>query len=103
MYACTEENAADPPRVRAQHACLHAPPATRGEPDAYRLSRLARQREAGFGLVFDARRLAASLLVMLEFPRLDQAGRWYNSSEYKPLIAMREKAARTLLIIAEAT
>jgi uncharacterized protein (DUF1330 family) len=43
------------------------------------------------------------LMVMLEFPSLEQAERWYNSSEYKPLIAMREKAARTHLIIAEGT
>ena len=35
------------------------------------------------------------LVVMLEFPSLEQAERWYTSSEYKPLIAMREKAART--------
>ena len=43
------------------------------------------------------------LLVMLEFPSLEQAERWYNSAEYKPLIAMREKAASTQLIIAEGT
>jgi uncharacterized protein (DUF1330 family) len=43
------------------------------------------------------------LLVMLEFPTLEQAERWYNSSEYKPLIAMREKSARTQLIVAEGT
>ena len=43
------------------------------------------------------------LVVMLEFPSLEQAERWYNSSEYKPLIAMREKAARTQLIIVEGT
>jgi uncharacterized protein (DUF1330 family) len=43
------------------------------------------------------------LLVMLEFPSLEQAERWYNSPEYKPLIAIREKAARTQLIIAEGT
>jgi uncharacterized protein (DUF1330 family) len=43
------------------------------------------------------------LLVMLEFPSLEQAERWYNSSEYKPLIAIREKAARTQLVIAEGT
>ena len=34
-------------------------------------------------------------LLMLEFPSLEQAERWYNSPEYKPLIAIREKAART--------
>jgi uncharacterized protein (DUF1330 family) len=43
------------------------------------------------------------LVVMLEFPNFEQAERWYNSSEYKPLIAMREKAARTRLIIADGT
>ena len=43
------------------------------------------------------------LLVMLEFPSLEQAERWYNSPEYKPLIAIREKAARTQLLIAEGT
>ena len=42
-------------------------------------------------------------LLMLEFPSLEQAERWYNSSEYQPLITIREKAARTLLIIAEGT
>jgi uncharacterized protein (DUF1330 family) len=42
-------------------------------------------------------------VVMLEFPSFEQAESWYNSSEYKPLIAMREKAARTNLIIVEGT
>jgi hypothetical protein len=42
-------------------------------------------------------------LLMLEFPSLEQAERWYDSPEYKPLIAIREKAARTQLIIAEGT
>ena len=42
-------------------------------------------------------------LIMLEFPSLEEAERWYSSAEYKPLIAMREKAARTQLIIAEGT
>ena len=43
------------------------------------------------------------LLVMLEFPSFEHAERWYNSPEYKPLIAIREKAARTQLLIAEGT
>jgi uncharacterized protein (DUF1330 family) len=43
------------------------------------------------------------LVIMLEFPSLEQAESWYSSSEYEPLIAMREKAARTNLIIAEGT
>ncbi len=42
-------------------------------------------------------------LLMVEFPSLEQAERWYNSSEYKPLIAIREKAARTQMIIVEGT
>jgi uncharacterized protein (DUF1330 family) len=42
-------------------------------------------------------------VLMLEFPSLEQAERWYNSPEYKPLIAIREKAARTQLLIAEGT
>ena len=42
------------------------------------------------------------LVVMLEFPA-SQAERWYNSPEYKPLIAIREKSARTQLLIAEGT
>ncbi len=42
-------------------------------------------------------------LLMLEFPSLEQAERWYNSPEYKPLIAIREKSARTQLLIAEGT
>jgi uncharacterized protein (DUF1330 family) len=43
------------------------------------------------------------LVVMLEFPSLELAERWYNSSEYKPLIALRENAAKTQLTIAEGT
>jgi uncharacterized protein (DUF1330 family) len=42
-------------------------------------------------------------LLMLEFASLEQAERWYNSSEYKPLIAIREQAASTPLIIVEGT
>ena len=42
-------------------------------------------------------------LLMLEFPSLELAERWSNSPEYKPLIAIREKSARTQLLIAEGT
>jgi uncharacterized protein (DUF1330 family) len=42
-------------------------------------------------------------VLMLEFPSLEQAERWYDSSEYKPLIAIREMAARTQLLIVEGT
>ena len=43
------------------------------------------------------------LVIMLEFPSLEQAERWYDSAEYKPLIAIRENAARTQLLIVEGT
>ena len=42
-------------------------------------------------------------LLMLEFASFEDAERWYNSPEYKPLIALRESAAKTQLIIAEGT
>jgi uncharacterized protein (DUF1330 family) len=34
-------------------------------------------------------------LVMLEFPSLEDARRWYESDEYRPLIAMREAISTT--------
>jgi uncharacterized protein (DUF1330 family) len=32
-------------------------------------------------------------VVVLEFPTMDALKRWYNSAEYKPLIALRQKNA----------
>jgi uncharacterized protein (DUF1330 family) len=32
-------------------------------------------------------------VVVLEFPTMDALKRWYNSPEYKPLIALRQKNA----------
>ncbi|MGH8686541.1 MAG: DUF1330 domain-containing protein [Burkholderiales bacterium] len=40
-------------------------------------------------------------LVILEFPSMDQARRWYDSPEYAPVLAMRLKTARTKLVLAE--
>ena len=40
-------------------------------------------------------------MVVLEFPNLEQARRWYDSPEYRPLLAMRLKSATTNLIFAE--
>jgi uncharacterized protein (DUF1330 family) len=40
-------------------------------------------------------------LVVLEFPSLEQARRWYHSPEYAPALAIRLKAARAKLVIAE--
>jgi uncharacterized protein (DUF1330 family) len=40
-------------------------------------------------------------LVLLEFPSVEQAGRWYDSEEYRPLKAMRLKASNSNLILVE--
>jgi uncharacterized protein (DUF1330 family) len=40
-------------------------------------------------------------LVVLEFPSLEQARKWYASPEYAPLRAMRLKAARSKLLLVE--
>lgn len=39
--------------------------------------------------------------VVLEFPTLERAREWYSSPEYRPLIALRQKAARTEVILVE--
>ena len=33
-------------------------------------------------------------LVILEFPNADRAREWYNSQDYHPLVAARQKAAK---------
>ena len=38
-------------------------------------------------------------VVVLEFPSMDQARKWYHSPEYKPLLEMRLKAANSKLIL----
>jgi uncharacterized protein (DUF1330 family) len=40
-------------------------------------------------------------LVVLEFPSMDALKRWYNSPEYKPLIAKRQAAAVANLVAVE--
>jgi len=40
-------------------------------------------------------------VVVLEFPSMDQARRWYGSPEYAPLLAMRLKAADSKFILVE--
>ena len=40
-------------------------------------------------------------LVMLEFPSMEQALKWYRSPEYAPLIKLRQKAARGKLLVVE--
>jgi uncharacterized protein (DUF1330 family) len=42
-------------------------------------------------------------LVVVEFPSMDQALKFYRSPEYKPLIALRQKASRAKLVIVEGT
>lgn len=40
-------------------------------------------------------------VVILEFPDLDTAKRWYDSPEYQAIIGYRTKASRTDLIMVE--
>jgi uncharacterized protein (DUF1330 family) len=40
-------------------------------------------------------------IVALEFPSLEQAQKFYRSSEYAPLIKLRQKASRGKLILVE--
>ncbi|MCC6210165.1 MAG: DUF1330 domain-containing protein [Burkholderiales bacterium] len=40
-------------------------------------------------------------LVVLEFPTMDQARKWYHSAEYAPALAIRLKAAKTRLLLVE--
>jgi len=40
-------------------------------------------------------------LVILEFPSMDQAKRWYDSPEYAPALALRERASKSKLVFVE--
>ena len=40
-------------------------------------------------------------IVVLEFQSLEQARNWYRSTEYAPLIALRQRASRGKLILVE--
>jgi len=40
-------------------------------------------------------------LVVVEFPSMAQAQKWYDSPEYAPLIKLRQKASRGRLVIVE--
>ena len=40
-------------------------------------------------------------LVILEFPSVEQAKRWYNSEEYRQPRALRFRTARTNLVLVE--
>jgi uncharacterized protein (DUF1330 family) len=42
-------------------------------------------------------------VVVLEFPTMEQALKWYRSDDYAPLIKLRQKASRGKLIIVEGT
>jgi uncharacterized protein (DUF1330 family) len=44
---------------------------------------------------------APKRVVVLEFPSLEQAHKWYRSPEYAPLITLRQKAARGRLLLVE--
>jgi uncharacterized protein (DUF1330 family) len=40
-------------------------------------------------------------IVVTEFPSLEQARRWYDSEEYRPLKALRLRAARGSVVLVE--
>jgi len=40
-------------------------------------------------------------VVLLEFPSMAQAQKWYASAEYAPLIKLRQKASKGKLILVE--
>ena len=40
-------------------------------------------------------------LVLLEFPSMEQALKWYRSPEYAPLIKLRQRASRGKLVALE--
>ena len=40
-------------------------------------------------------------LVVLEFPSMEQARRWYDSEDYRELKALRMKTAKTQLLLVE--
>ena len=42
-------------------------------------------------------------LVVIEFPTVEQARRWYNSEEYRPALEIRQRAAENELLIVEGT
>ncbi len=44
---------------------------------------------------------APARLVILEFPSMAQARRWYDSPEYTPLRAIRQRASKSRLLFAE--
>jgi uncharacterized protein (DUF1330 family) len=44
---------------------------------------------------------APARMVVIEFPSMDQARKWYHSPEYAPALAMRLKCANAKLILAE--
>jgi uncharacterized protein (DUF1330 family) len=44
---------------------------------------------------------APKRIVVVEFPSLAQARKWYDSPEYAPLIKLRQKASKGKLILVE--
>jgi uncharacterized protein (DUF1330 family) len=40
-------------------------------------------------------------IVVLEFPTMEQARKWYHSSDYAPALALRLKAAKSKAILVE--
>jgi uncharacterized protein (DUF1330 family) len=58
-----------------------------------------RVRDGRVEIVEGARTLTAPVLI--EFPRIDDARRWYHSDEYRPLKVMRLAALRSTGVLVE--
>ena len=44
---------------------------------------------------------APKRVVVLEFPSMERARSWYDSAEYKPLLAIRSKATKSKMVFVE--
>ena len=42
-------------------------------------------------------------MVVLEFPSMEQARRWYASAEYRSLLAMRQRSTKSKVVLIEGT
>ena len=42
-------------------------------------------------------------MVVLEFPSMEQARRWYASPEYRSLLAMRQRSTKSKVVLSEGT
>jgi uncharacterized protein (DUF1330 family) len=58
-------------------------------------------RLIGIGRSWKVRPHAAPVLLMIEFPSMEDARAWYNEPEYAPLKKLRQTGAKLDLILVE--